>query len=533
MKRVLSCVLIFLLLLSLLTAPLPVNVGAEKDRATLSGLLTSYGDGVAKMELLPVDKIAPAAILTVCDGRYTLTVSPGSYILNLSKMGNVTRTQPVTLMDGNNLLNIALHLPGDLNGDGRINMADVSIAYAHCRQTALLTDDYLVRCADYNGDGNVSMGDVAKLYASLRSKPLGATPEVPSYVKREAERVAALALSKATTNRLVFAALSDIHHPYDDEFDGTANTAQAVRDAGRGIAELRKSLPLDFIGFFGDYVLGGKDSTVAESKAALRFVSNAMYDAGRGIQQIWLQGNHDRNPYDTDDGDLTPEELYTHIFSHNSGTVVASDHPQGGYGYKDYDREKIRVIYWNSSETAGVETVTDHCFTADQYHWMAEVAFDLGDKEAPAEWGIVMLSHMPANWTPQMRNFVDAYISGKKVTVKAADNEKVTVNFAGRNQAEFICAINGHTHNFRASRVGKNKFWQIAVPQVCAGRYNEYGTSWPTEGGELDAQGNPVYHIKIANSARSTSFCVFVVDRENRKIHALHYGAGIDREFDY
>ena len=269
MKRVLSCVLIFLLLLSLLTVPLPVNVGAEKDRATLSGLITTYGDGVAKMELLPVDKIAPAAVLTVRDGRYTLAVSPGRYTLTLSKKGNVTRTQPVTLMDGNNLLNTTLHLPGDLNGDDRINMGDVSIAYAHCRQTALLADDYLVCCADYNGDGNVSMGDVAKLYASLRSKPLGATPEVPSYVKREAERVAALARNKATTNSLVFAALSDIHYPYDDEFDGAANTAQAVRDAGRGIAELRKTLPLDFVGFFGDYVLAAE--TLPLQKAKLPF----------------------------------------------------------------------------------------------------------------------------------------------------------------------------------------------------------------------------------------------------------------------
>jgi hypothetical protein len=258
-----------------------------------------------------------------------------------------------------------------------------------------------------------------------------------------------------------------------------------------------------------------------------------MYEAGQGIQQIWLQGNHDRNPYDTDDGDLTPEELYSYIFSHNAGTVVDPRHPMGGYGYKDYDQQKIRVIYWNSSEIAGVQNVTDHCFTADQYLWMSETAFDLRCKEAPAEWAIVMLSHMPTNWHSQMTKFINAYISGEKTTVTAADNVKVTVNFAGRNQAEFICAINGHTHNFRYSQVGKNRFWQIAVPQICAGRYNEYGTSWPEVGGEVDEQGKPVYYLKTADSARSTSFCVFAVDRENRKIHVLHYGAGVDREISY
>ena len=63
--------------------------------------------------------------------------------------------------------------------------------------------------------------------------------------------------------------------------------------------------------------------------------------------------------------------------------------------------------------------------------------------------------------------------------------------------------------------------------------HNGNRTSWPEVGGELDSDGNPVYYKKTADSAESTSFCVFVVDRKNRKIHAVHYGAGIDREISY
>jgi hypothetical protein len=355
----------------------------------------------------------------------------------------------------------------------------------------------------------------------------------PAYVREEAERVADLVLDKRTAQSLVFAAASDFHYPYDDGSDGEANTSQSTIHAGMGIAEIRKYLPLDFIGLFGDYVKGASTSTVAESKAALKFIHKAMYEAGNGVQQIWMQGNHDRNPYDTDDGDLTDDELYSYIFANNIGCVVDSDNIQRGYGYKDFDAQKIRVIYWNSSDISGAETVTDHMFSAAQYQWMANVAFDLSGKEDASEWGIVMLSHMPVNWNEELTGFVDAYISGTSATITAADSERVTVNFSGKNDAEFICAVNGHTHNFRYSQIGSNRFWQIAVPQACAGRYNEYGTSWPEVGGELDVNGEPVYYYKTADSPTSTSFNVFVIDRKNRKIHAICYGAGIDREISY
>jgi len=144
-----------------------------------------------------------------------------------------------------------------------------------------------------------------------------------------------------------------------------------------------------------------------------------------------------------------------------------------------------------------------------------------------------MLSHMPVNWSAQLTNFVDAYISGESVTVTAVDNTSVTIDFSGKNDAEFICAINGHTHNYRYSQIGTNNFWQIAVPQVCAGRYNEYGTSYPEVGGELDSNGDPVYYYKTAGTEKSTSFVVFVIDRKNKQIQAIHFGAGIDRVIKY
>lgn len=535
MKRRIFALCSLVLLLSLVMSIFSTNANfaAPTGQGSLKGMIATFGEDSSLLELRSPGQSAPTSTLRTNDGQYSITAPNGTYELTVSKKGNVSRTYSVSLTGGTCNLDIKLHPLGDISGNGRVEVGDVAKIYAHCKGKISLTEDYLLCCADYHSNGSINIGDVAELYTLAKNKIPGDLGPIPSYVQRETDRVAELVLSKQTNRSLTFAALSDFHYPYDDRSDGSAYTSQSIRHAGLGVAGLRKQVSMDFVGLFGDYVAGAPNSTIAESKAALEYVNNAMYEAGLGVQQIWLQGNHDRNPYDTDDGDLTPEDMYANIFYHNTGTVVDPAHPRGGYGYKDFEQQKIRVIYWNSSEQSGVENVTDHCFTADQYRWMADVAFDFESKEVPSEWGVVMLSHMPVNWSKQLTAFVDAYISGSSTTVTAADDVPVTVDFIGKDRAEFICAVNGHTHNYRSSKVGNYQFWQIAAPQVCAGRYNEYATSWPEGGGELDADGTPIHYAKVADSSRSTSFCVIVVDRENRKIHALHYGAGIDREFDY
>ncbi len=57
---------------------------------------------------------------------------------------------------------------GDINGDGRINTADVAKLYAHVRQTVLITDGATLARCDLNEDGRINTADVAKLYAIVR-----------------------------------------------------------------------------------------------------------------------------------------------------------------------------------------------------------------------------------------------------------------------------------------------------------------------------------------------------------------------------
>lgn len=59
-------------------------------------------------------------------------------------------------------------LPGDLTGDGNINIMDVAKLYAHVKGAGSLTDVAALKAADYTGDGKINIMDVAKLYAHVK-----------------------------------------------------------------------------------------------------------------------------------------------------------------------------------------------------------------------------------------------------------------------------------------------------------------------------------------------------------------------------
>ena len=60
-------------------------------------------------------------------------------------------------------------IPGDVSGDGSINMQDVLLIYQHFRGKAILTGSVL-DAADVNADGDVNMQDVLMVYQYFRGK---------------------------------------------------------------------------------------------------------------------------------------------------------------------------------------------------------------------------------------------------------------------------------------------------------------------------------------------------------------------------
>ena len=134
--------------------------------ASLRGTVTVFAEGPVMLELL--SDSGERTELSVSEGTYQLDcIVPGNYTLTVSQTGSVTRSYSLTLGEGENTLDLKLHLPGDVNGDGRYNIGDVARIYAHVKDSTRLTG-YELLCADYTGDGRVNVGDTARVYYILK-----------------------------------------------------------------------------------------------------------------------------------------------------------------------------------------------------------------------------------------------------------------------------------------------------------------------------------------------------------------------------
>lgn len=136
----------------------------------LTGTLTTFDAGDATLTLTVQGDTTPVCTVSLADGLYRIdTLVPGEYVLTLSKAGHKTRTYPVTVVSGDNTMDLKLHRPGDINGDGKVNMGDVSRVFACSRGTGALTG-YELACADATDDGKVNMGDVSKVFSHVRKR---------------------------------------------------------------------------------------------------------------------------------------------------------------------------------------------------------------------------------------------------------------------------------------------------------------------------------------------------------------------------
>ena len=64
---------------------------------------------------------------------------------------------------------VFINKPGDINGDGNINVTDLTLTAAHVKSARCLTDDAQL-LADVNGDGKVNITDITRLAAHIKGK---------------------------------------------------------------------------------------------------------------------------------------------------------------------------------------------------------------------------------------------------------------------------------------------------------------------------------------------------------------------------
>jgi hypothetical protein len=143
------------------------SVGAPVVGMTVSGAVVTGADGDTTIELLNGEEVVATVTASGKEGTYSIeNVAAGTYTLKVSKENHVTREYTITVGTEALTQDVKIHLIGDIDGSGSVNMGDISIMYAHIKGTKQLTEDYQVLVANVNGS-SLNMGDFSTLYAHI------------------------------------------------------------------------------------------------------------------------------------------------------------------------------------------------------------------------------------------------------------------------------------------------------------------------------------------------------------------------------
>ena len=139
---------------------------AVEGGCTVNGAVATGADGDTTIELIADGKTVASTTASGKDSTYIIeNVAAGTYTLKVSKLNHVTREYTVTV-DADLTQDVKIHMVGDVDGNGKINVGDVSKINSHIKSGSL-TDEYMILCANVNG-GKLNMGDVSTLYAHIK-----------------------------------------------------------------------------------------------------------------------------------------------------------------------------------------------------------------------------------------------------------------------------------------------------------------------------------------------------------------------------
>ena len=386
----------------------------------------------------------------------------------------------------------------------------------------------------------ITSGDTTVTYDGSEAKtidiPAGVGDDTPDYVLTAADALAKKVVNHIGSDNIVFAVMSDAHlGVYTD----TANAAG--KQAGQALKRLNERCALDFVAHLGDYTTGAYNTTV---ESAMRDMADYQLLIGSKFpgRQAWCVGNHDDAPYQATASRMTQTQVYAAISRKN---LASNGYVPGNtaYGYMDFPALRLRLIYldthdrrsWGSAQVgagANCDFLNVENISAAQLQWLADHALDFSGVDDPSKWSTLVFSHAvlgtsgtytdpsgtahPCN-TANAATLLKAYATKKSGSINHG-GVAVSYDFTTVAPAGIIGCIHGHEHRYANETVG-GAFLSICCPNITNGRER------------VSADGNT--YTKTAGTANGTSFCVFSINRADKKIYVDHYGPGIDREFDY
>lgn len=333
------------------------------------------------------------------------------------------------------------------------------------------------------------------------------TSNMPDYVVTEAMAVLDNVVAAQGKRTFVLGAISDMHYGSSDYTDGVLHATQ-------GLKHIADRIKLDALAVLGDYTDEHQidtDTAVTDREECNALLQ--MIDADR----LCMKGNHDHTPG-------AEAQTFRTIMANSDNVVWGSR--IGGYFYRDFEAYKLRIICLNTTEVARDNLSA----SIEQCQWFANT-LDVSAKEDAAEWGILLLSHHPLDFTVTNGKYrfapiINAYVNGTSWT-----DGVVSCDYTDKNAATIIANIHGHLHNLLTSKMyigepgnsAQMNVYRMCTPASRVDYVNHYSAPWIEE----------KWYNKTKNTAEDTSFCIYCIDLDDRTVKAFCYGAGYDRVLSY
>ena len=413
----------------------------------------------------------------------------------------------------------------DLNGD--VEITDVTLIQRHLAKLEELNNAQQIVC-DPNNDQTVSITDatlIQRYIAQLESKLPTSNAFKLLTLSRNIENI-------TSENTLTFSVLSDVH--YDEKNPYTEIKNNNISNLGT----LSTMTNIDFVANLGDFVIGNEDkeSTLKSLNTLLKLTEDSIW-----APILNVRGNHDDNGWYSYGGyggtykedEIINDKEWCDLALKYAGDslVIDKNNPNGGYGYYDHEKSKIRVFVLNSCDipyileddgTYRYSSYLGHSFSNAQLNFVAD-ALMFSDKEKPNEWAALFLTHVPIDTSNQdgerfggmsalirghdyLLSIISAYRKGTAFKMSGSTyipghpNEhqedfmvEIDVDYSKKGYGEVIGFFSGHTHSDNFTN-------QAGVKNSLSYGYTFIGTS--------GAEG----------------FNTFVVNRKTKTISAFKYG---------
>lgn len=357
---------------------------------------------------------------------------------------------------------------------------------------------------------------------------------VPQYVKDEALRVAKEVLSVQNENTISFILAGDSHYDSSDYYN-----KKSIEHAGQAMSLISSMCNMDFLAFLGDYIADSSDKSISDAKNGILEVNKAIFSAFNGATQFRCVGGDDMllKAYNRNGDYIKAHELYPLIGKWCCGEFN-SDDETAGYCYKDFTKQKLRVICLNTSDFKSDEIKKGETNKAkmsqQQLLWFCD-ALSFVDKSDSNDWSIIVLSHYPLNYYSKFnaaKEILIAHDNGAKIDIVDSNGSEISYDFSSKASRPVIAMFNGELHNLKINYINELTLPIVSIPNICFENNNFYAGEEYLSNENL-LYGEDITWNKTAGSEKDTAFCVVTIDKIKGKMYIHCYGAGYDRAIDF